>query len=191
MKRIFHLPKRVAGDNLSVVTVLSPLPEPPERLDDADQQLVELLQADGRATQSALAHAVGLSQPAVAERIRKLEARGIITGYVARVDARRLGKDITAFIGVGIEHPRYFDGFAKRIKVMADVLECHRVAGEDSYLLKVKTANTATLDALLVEGLRTIPGVTRTNTTIVLSAIQESTHVHVTPTPETPHVRRR
>jgi Lrp/AsnC family leucine-responsive transcriptional regulator len=162
-----------------------------EPLDDADRQLVELLQADGRATQSALAQAVGLSQPAVAERIKKLETRGIITGYTARVDARLLGKDITAFIGVGIEHPRYFDGFAKRIKVMADVLECHRVAGEDSYLLKVKTTNTATLDVLLVEGLRTIPGVTRTNTTIVLSAIQESTHVHVTSNQESSHVRRR
>lgn len=168
-----------------------PLPELPELLDEADRQLVELLQADGRATQSALAKEVGLSQPAVAERIRKLETRGIITGYVARVDARRLGKDITAFIGVGIEHPRYFEDFAKRIRVMPDVLECHRVAGEDSYLLKVKTANTATLDALLVEGLRTIPGVTRTNTTIVLRAIQESTHVHVTPTQEASHDRRR
>ena len=166
-------------------------PEPPELLDEADRQLVELLQADGRATQSALAKAVGLSQPAVAERIRKLETRGIITGYVACVDARRLGKDITAFIGVGIEHPRYFEDFAKRIRVMPDVLECHRVAGEDSYLLKVKTANTATLDTLLVEGLRTIPGVTRTNTTIVLRAIQESAHVHVTPTQEARHDRRR
>ena len=165
--------------------------EHPEPLDGADRQLVELLQADGRATQSALAQAVGLSQPAVAERIRKLESRGLITGYVARVDARRLGKDITAFIGVGIEHPRHFEGFAKRIKAMPDVLEAHRVAGEDSYLLKVKTANTASLDALLVEGLRTIPGVTRTNTTIVLSSIQESTHVHVTPNEESPHVRRR
>lgn len=164
---------------------------PDEPLDHADRQLVELLQADGRATQSTLAQAVGLSQPAVAERIRKLESRGIITGYVACVDARRLGKDITAFIGVGIEHPRYFEAFAKRIKEMPDVLECHRVAGEDSYLLKVKTANTATLDELLVEGLRTIPGVTRTNTTIVLRAVQESTHVHVTQTREVTNVRRR
>jgi Lrp/AsnC family leucine-responsive transcriptional regulator len=162
-----------------------------DALDTADQQLVEMLQADGRATQHVLAEAIGLSQPAVAERIRKLEARGVITGYVACVDARRLGKDITAFIGVGIEHPRYFDGFAKRIKVMSDVLECHRVAGEDSYLLKVKTANTASLDTLLVEGLRTIPGVTRTHTTIVLRAIQESTHVHITPTEEAADVRRR
>lgn len=168
------------------MTLPPPLSAAPELLDDADRQLVELLQADGRATQSVLAKAVGLSQPAVAERIRKLEARGIITGYVARVDARRLGKDITAFIGVGIEHPRYFEAFASHIKLMPDVLECHRVAGEDSYLLKVKTANTASLDALLVEGLRTIPGVTRTNTTIVLRAIQESTHVHVPPTQETP-----
>ena len=118
-----------------------------------------------------------LSQPAVAERIRKLEERKVIVGYSARVDAALLGLDITAFIGVGIEHPKFFDGFTKKVKGLAEVLECHRVAGEDSYLLKVKTRNTRSLDRLLVEVLRTIPGVTRTQTTIVLLPIKEETHV--------------
>ena len=73
-----------------------------------------MLQRDGRATQLEISRAVGLSQPAVAERIRKLEERGVITGYTARVDATKLGKDITAFIGVSIEHPKYFEGFARK-----------------------------------------------------------------------------
>ena len=77
----------------------------------------------------------------MAERIRKLEERGVITGYAARVDAARLGKDITAFIGVAVNHPKYFAGFAERVLALPDVLECHRVAGQDSYLLKVKTDN--------------------------------------------------
>jgi Lrp/AsnC family leucine-responsive transcriptional regulator len=150
-------------------------------MDAVDQRLVQLLQVEGRATQLELAREVGLSQPAVAERIRKLEERGVIQGYAARVDATQLGKDITAFIGVSIEHPRYFEQFAQAVLQMEDVLECHRVAGEDSYLLKVKTANTRTLDELLVGTLRTLPGVTRTHTTIVLRSIKEDTRIHASP----------
>ena len=154
-----------------------------EAIDAADRRILEMLQADGRATQMEIARAVKLSQPAVAERIRKLEERGIIVGYTARVDAARLGKDITAFIGVAVNHPKHFAGFAERVLALPDVLECHRVAGQDSYLLKVKTANTGSLDHLLVDQIRTIPGVTRTLTTIVLSSIKESAQVHVDPSP--------
>ncbi|MCY1074128.1 Lrp/AsnC family transcriptional regulator [Archangium lansingense] len=148
-------------------------------MDELDHRIVDLLQRDGRATQLELSRSVGLSQPAVAERIRKLEERGIITGYTARVDASKLGKDITAFIGVSIEHPKYFEGFARKVLAMPEVLEAHRVAGQDSYILKVRTSNTKTLDTLLVETLRTISGVTRTHTTIVLTSIKEETYVHV------------
>src|SRR5215207_3494348 len=147
-------------------------------MDDLDLKLLDLLQRDGRRTQLEVSREVGLSQPAVAERIRKLEARGIITGYAARVSAAKLGKDITAFIGVSIEHPKYFEGFTKKVLALPDVLEAHRVAGQDSYLLKVRTDNTGTLDTLLVGTLRTIPGVTRTHTTIVLCSVKETTHVH-------------
>ncbi|MFN8422371.1 MAG: Lrp/AsnC family transcriptional regulator [Anaerolineae bacterium] len=150
-------------------------------MDTIDLVILERLQADGRVTQLDLARAVGLSQPAVAERIRKLEQRGIITGYAARVDAAKLGRDITAFVGVAIDHPRHFEAFDERVRALDDVLECHRVAGEDSYLLKVKTRNTGTLDALLVGTLRTIPGVTRTVTTIVLASIKEETAIRVPP----------
>ncbi len=150
-------------------------------MDAIDHALLQLLQVDGRATQLELSRQVKLSQPATAERIRKLEDNGIITGYSARVDAAALGKDVTAFIGLSIEHPKYFESFAKKVLALDEVLECHRVAGNDSYLLKVKTATTATLDALLVETLRTIAGVTRTHTTIVLSSVKETTRVHVDP----------
>ena len=148
-------------------------------MDALDHSILDLLQQNGRATQLELSREVGLSQPAVAERIRKLEERGVITGYTARVDAKKLGKDITAFIGVTIEHPKYFEGFAKKVMAMPEILEAHRVAGQDSYILKVRTSNTRTLDQLLVETLRTISGVTKTNTTIVLSSIKEETRVLV------------
>src|SRR5271170_3150653 len=153
-------------------------------MDTVDLRLVDLLQRNGRATQLELAKTVGMSQPAVAERLRKLEERGVITGYAARVDAAALGLDITAFIGVGIEHPKFFDNFTGKVQTLAEVLECHRVAGDDSYLLKVKTRNTRSLDRLLVEVLRTIPGVTRTHTTIVLAPVKEETYVHAAPAAE-------
>jgi Lrp/AsnC family leucine-responsive transcriptional regulator len=146
-------------------------------MDEVDTEIVDLLQADARLTQAQIAKKVGLSQPSVADRIRKLEEQRIITGYTARVDPRRLGKDITAFIGVGIEHPKYFEAFARKVLGLEEVLECHRVAGQDSYLLKVRTENTGTLDRLLTEELRTLPGVTRTQTTIVLCPVKEETRI--------------
>jgi Lrp/AsnC family leucine-responsive transcriptional regulator len=146
-------------------------------LDQIDYKLLELLQRNARMTQMEMANEVGLSQPAVAERMRKLEQEGVIRGYAAQVDARKLGKDISAFIGVSIEHPRYNAGFAKKILALPDVLECHRVTGSDSYLLKVVTENTESLDRLISDLLRVIPGVTRTLTSIVTSSIKEGSHI--------------
>jgi len=146
-------------------------------MDATDRAIVELLLTDARATQQEIAKKVKLSQPSVADRIRKLEETKVILGYTARVDPRRLGHDITAFIGVSIEHPKYFDTFAKRVLALPGVLECHRVAGPESYLLKVRTESTSTLDQLLVQSLRTIPGVSSTQTTIVLASVKEDAHV--------------
>jgi Lrp/AsnC family transcriptional regulator, leucine-responsive regulatory protein len=158
-------------------------------MDPIDRRLVELLQEQGRATQLELSKVVGLSQPATAERIKKLEERGVIKGYAAQVDATKLGKDVTAFIGVSIEHPKYFEAFTKRVLALPEVMECHRVAGNDSYLLKVKTKNTGALDELLVDRLRTIAGVTRTHTTIVLSSAKETTQIALDPPAEEKETR--
>jgi Lrp/AsnC family transcriptional regulator, leucine-responsive regulatory protein len=146
--------------------------------DSIDYKLLEILQKNARITQLELAAEVGLSQPAVAERMRKLEQEGVIIAYSAHVDARKLGRDITAFIGVGISHPKFNKAFAKRIFALPEVLECHHVTGQDSYLLKVKIENTEELDELLTVKLRTIPGVTRTQTTIVLSSVKEGMGIH-------------
>ena len=142
-------------------------------MDAIDLRILAILQRDARVTQQDIARRVRLSQPSVADRIHKLEARGVILGYVAKLDPAHLGKDITAFICVGISHPKYFEQFGKKILALPDVLECHRVAGSDSYLLKVRTDNTRSLDRLLVEQIRSIPGVNRTETTLVLSSIKE------------------
>jgi Lrp/AsnC family leucine-responsive transcriptional regulator len=145
-------------------------------LDSIDYKLCELLQTRGRASQLELAQAVKLSQPAVAERIRKLEEQGVITGYAAHINAKKFGKDITAFIGVFTNHPRYHEGFVNKVTAIDEVQECHRVAGTDSYLLKIKTENTSSLDALIAR-IRSIHGVERTQTTIAMATLKESTHV--------------
>lgn len=146
-------------------------------LNPIDYKIIDLLQRNARMTQSEIATSVGLSQPAVAERMRKLEMEGVITAYAARVDSRKLGKDITAFIGVRIEHPKYNKEFSRRMLLHTDVLECHRVTGADSYLLKVVTENTESLDRLISDAVRVVPGVTRTMTTIVMSSVKESTYI--------------
>jgi Lrp/AsnC family transcriptional regulator, leucine-responsive regulatory protein len=107
------------------------------------------------------------------ERVKKLEANGVIKGYTALLDGKSVGKDITAFIGVSIGNQRDLDLFAAQMLHYADVLECHHVTGDESFILKVKARNTAALEKLLGE-IRSVEGVTRTITKVVLSTAKES-----------------
>ena len=107
------------------------------------------------------------------ERVKKLEARGIIKGYHAFLNAKTVGRDIAAFIGVFIGRQRDFESFASHMVRQHDVLECHHVTGDESFILKVKTANTASLEKLPGK-IRSMEGVTRTVTKVVLSTPKES-----------------
>ena len=113
-----------------------------------------------------------MSAPAVMERVKKLEASGVIRGYQAVLDSKKVGKDITAFIGVSIGNQRDMEKFAQQMVGYPDVLECHHVTGEESFMLKVKSANTGSLEKLLGE-IRSVEGVTRTVTRVVLSTAKE------------------
>ena len=145
--------------------------ESPE-LDAIDLQILSLLQEHGRIPLVKLGEQVGLSAPSVNERVKKLEDSGIITGYHASVDASRLGKDVTAFIGVSISHPKTIALFEEAVALLEDVLECHHVTGSHTVLLKVKTENTSTLERL-ISAIRSIEGVARTETMVVLSTHTE------------------
>jgi Lrp/AsnC family transcriptional regulator, leucine-responsive regulatory protein len=147
-------------------------------LDAIDLQILNLLQASGRVPHVKLAEQVGLSAPSVIERVKKLEDSGIITGYHASVDARRLGKDVTAFIGVSISHPKTIPLFEETIDLLDDVLECHHVTGHHTVLLKVKTNNTSSLERL-ISTIRSIEGVARTETMVVLSTHIERAQIAV------------
>jgi Lrp/AsnC family transcriptional regulator, leucine-responsive regulatory protein len=141
-------------------------------LDEIDRRILEMLQADCKVALARVGEQVGLSAPSVVERIRKLENEGFIQGYHARLNARRLGLDVTAFISVWTAHPRVIKDFAGRLSEFEDVLECHHVTGEPTLLLKVKTRNTQSLERL-ISSVRSLSGVERTETNIVLSTLVE------------------
>jgi Lrp/AsnC family transcriptional regulator, leucine-responsive regulatory protein len=142
-------------------------------LDNIDLKILSILQSNGRTRLADIAVEVELSAPAVMERVKKLEVGKVIKGYQAVVDGKKVGKDITAFIGVSIGNQRDMDRFAKQMLQHRDVLECHHVTGDESFILKVKSANTASLEKLLGE-IRSVEGVTRTVTKVVLSTAKES-----------------
>lgn len=142
-------------------------------LDDVDVKILSILQVYGRRHLAEIGKEVELSPPAVMERIKKLEARGVIKGYHAILDAKKVGKDITAFIGVSISHQRYIESFSSLMAERDEILECHHVTGDESFILKVKTADTTSLEKLLAE-IRSMEGVSRTVTRVVLSSSKES-----------------
>ena len=148
-------------------------------LDGIDRKILSLLQDDAKISQAELAKAVGLTAPSVNERIRKLERGGIIRGYVAVLDERKLGHDITAFVEIFIEHPKYESGFIEAVQELDQVLECHHITGEFSLLLKVRVRDMAAFRKLLIEKLNTVRGVRQTRTLIVLATAKEQRRIKI------------
>ena len=153
-------------------------------MDDLDTKALALLCENGRISWAELAQHLQLSAPAAAERVRKLEERGIIRGYTALLDAASFGYGLAAFVAVTLGKCKHRKAFPRAIRKLPEVLECHRVTGEDDYLLKVLVRDTAHLDTLVGDSLRTIEGVQRTTTSVVLSTIKEATfgNTHRVPT---------
>lgn len=147
-------------------------------LDGIDRRILSLLQDNSELPLAKIGEQVGLSAPAIQERIRKLEEHGVILGYRAIVDARRVGKDVTAFIGVSIDHPKKLIAFERALDGWDGVLECHHITGAYSLLLKVKIDNTSALETLISQ-IRSEEGVLRTETMIVLSTHSERTQIPV------------
>lgn len=142
-------------------------------LDAIDLQLLRTLQEHGRAGISALAEQVGLSGPAVGERLRKLEERGVIRGFAAHLAPGPLGLDIACFIMVRVDSSRHYPEFLKKATTHPEVQECHAITGDASHILKVRTRNTSTLETLLAE-IQRWPGVIGTRTNLVLSTHRET-----------------
>jgi Lrp/AsnC family leucine-responsive transcriptional regulator len=144
-----------------------------------DVKALQTLMRNGRTTWAELGQLLGLSAPSAADRVRKLEQRGIIRSYAALVDPALVGYPLTAYVSVSLASHRNRAAFLRAISKMAQVAECHHVAGDDDYLLKVRCRGTQDLDHLLATQLKDKLGVARTRTTIVLSTAKESVRVPI------------
>ena len=148
-------------------------------MDTLDNKALKLLLRQGRATWAELGQHLGLSAPSAADRVRKLEEAKVITGYAALLDAASLGYPLTAFIFVTLASQRQRTAFLRAIAKMEQVSECHHIAGDDDYLLKVRCRTTADLDHLLAKELKDRLGVARTRTTIVLATAKETVQIPI------------
>ncbi len=143
-------------------------------LDPIDRKILRVLAADGRASYQAIADEVGLSRPAVMERVKRLEVAGFVTGYGVHLDRTKAGFPVTAFVAVRYGNSDYV-GDEPRMREMVKhpgVLECHHVAGEDCYVLKVVAPDLEGVQAILRD-LRGSRDQMNTRTTIVLSTLFE------------------
>jgi Lrp/AsnC family leucine-responsive transcriptional regulator len=142
-------------------------------LDDIDFKILSLLQQDGRISHTAVGKLVELSSPSVSARVQRLERDGLIKRYTALLEANEIGQGLLAFIrvrtGSSEDDSNAFEQYAQRAP---EVLECHDIDGEDSYILKVRTDSTQKLRELIAR-IRSFPDVTRTITSIVLLTIRE------------------
>lgn len=146
-------------------------------VEDIDRQIVALLARDGRMSYTDLGKATGLSTSAVHQRVRRLEERGVIRGYVAVVDAEAVELPLTAFISIRPIDPSAPDDAPDRLSGLPEIEACHSVAGDESYILKVRVRTPADLETLLAR-IRAAANVS-TRTTIVLSTPFESRPLHV------------
>ena len=146
-------------------------------IDETDRQILSILQQNARTSNAEIARQVDMAPSAVLERIRRLEARGVIQGYEARINPEALGLNLLAFVFV---RSTDFDGEARTAELLAgipEVLEAHHIAGEDCFLLKVRAPDARTLGRLLRERIGATGSVQSTRTTIVLETVREESRL--------------
>ncbi|MGZ3585042.1 MAG: Lrp/AsnC family transcriptional regulator [Ktedonobacterales bacterium] len=149
--------------------------------DEIDKKIVMILQQNARISNADVARQLDMAPSAIFERIRKLEARGTIKGYEARIDPAALDRSLLAFVFVRAEEKLACLETGEELARIPEVQEVHHVAGEDCYLVKVRVANTEALGRLLRESFGVIPTVRSTRTTIVLTTIKETATLPIAP----------
>jgi Lrp/AsnC family leucine-responsive transcriptional regulator len=143
-------------------------------IDETDAQIIDILIKNGRTPYADIAKQVGMKSPSVIERIKKLELEGVIKKYTTEINYKKLGYDITAFIGISIDNTQHITDFEQELSnISDDIIECHHVTGDFTMILKAITKNTSTLSKL-IKKLRNINGVQKTNTILVFSTILDA-----------------
>jgi len=150
-------------------------------IDNVDRSILNILQSNGRVSNAEIARQVKMAPSAVLERIRKLEERGIVEGYTPKVNARSVGKGLLAFIFVRTAERLWQPMTGDELAKVPEVQEVHHIAGEDCFLVKVRTKDTEALGRLLRETFGAIQTVLSTRTTIVLETLKESAVIPIEP----------
>jgi Lrp/AsnC family leucine-responsive transcriptional regulator len=148
-------------------------------LDTIDLKILALLQQDACLQNTSLAKKIGMAPSAVLERVKKLEQKGIIKNYVTRIDPVALNLKLLAFIFIKSGEGPSDAATAKLIAKIPEVLEVHHVAGDDCYLVKVRTEDPQSLIKLMRERFGKIPNIISTKTTIVLETLKEDNYLPV------------
>jgi Lrp/AsnC family leucine-responsive transcriptional regulator len=143
-------------------------------MDQIDILILEALKNNGRTTASEISKKVNLSIPAVSERLRKLEENRTIEQYTVRINRDKMGYKLLTLVFVTIDLPVNTEGFRETILRFDEVIECHHMAGEYDYLLKVLLRDSSELEDFLSKKLKAIQGVKKTNSLIVLSTLKET-----------------
>jgi Lrp/AsnC family leucine-responsive transcriptional regulator len=143
-------------------------------MDETDLKILNILQADARTANAEIARQVGMAPSGILERIRKLEERGVVLGYAARVEPTAVGRGLLAFVFLSTDASLHDAEVVAAVTEFPEVLEIHDVAGEDSYLLKVRVADTDALHQFLREKLARVKRVASTRTVFVLKSWKET-----------------
>ena len=150
-------------------------------LDDIDRKILNIFQEDSGITNVELARRVGLAPATTLDRVKKLEQRGIIRGYVALVDQTMVGKGITAYVTVSLASHQLerVEAFRENVRRLPEVLECYHVAGEYDYLLKVVAQDIRAYEDLLLRKLTATPNLGKIHTSFVLSTVKHETKIPI------------
>ena len=152
-----------------------------DSIDSRDRAILRELQANGRLTNAELAERVGLSPSACLRRVRLLGERGLIAGYAMILDQRACGLPGTAFVSIALEEQgrRALDRFERAVAAAPDILECHLLAGQADYMVRVVYRDAADLERIHSEILTQLPGVTRVQSTLSLRTVKKTTALPV------------
>lgn len=149
------------------------------QFDEIDIEILRLLQGDGRMTNVDLAKRIGLSPPSALQRVRNLEQRGFISGYVALLNPNRLGKSITVFVlvSLALHQEQPIERFRKNIQEIPEVVECYHVSGEFDFLLKVLVPDIPAYEMLIREQISKIQGIQQLKSSFVLAEPKHTTQI--------------
>ncbi len=142
-------------------------------IDAKDKKILSLLLKDAAISKADIARQVGLAPSAISERVRRLEADGVIQGYEVRLNPHALGKSLLAFVFVTDAKPSLGFDTAAALSGVTGLEELHKIAGDDCYLLKIRSSGTSELNEIIETQINPVQSVTRVRTTIVLSAVAE------------------